>query len=65
MVRYLSGSLVLAVAVLGLAHFVTLMVWARPWIRPVLVQKKVEPVPLPKGSIKWKSPKAETQAARF
>ncbi len=56
--------LVLAIALLTLGHLTTLLLWTRPWIRPVIAEKKAEPpAPLPKAAIKWKSPKAETKAA--
>ncbi|MEO7934532.1 MAG: hypothetical protein ABIT76_15390 [Chthoniobacterales bacterium] len=53
-----------AIFLLLLGHFVTLVCWTRPWVRPVVVAPKTPPpAALPKASITWKTPEAETKAS--
>jgi hypothetical protein len=66
--RWLAASVVLA-ALLGLAHVVTLICWARPVqvdakskkSSPVVAEDKPAPV-APTASIEWRSPESETAA---
>lgn len=59
-------ALATLVVLLTLAHLVTLLSWTRPWIRPaktVAAHRTPPPAAIPRASIKWKSPEAETKAA--
>ena len=62
--RTLVPVLSAVVGLLVLAHLATLLTWTRPWVpRPAVFVQQPPPAELPKASIKWKSPEAETKAA--